>query len=481
MDFSEHGADPVKINVTGMAKSVLDATEFRDTMHISFMPPPAGDSQSRTAAPSETKDAAAKPGTTFADLFNGASGEDPPGATGPEAALADGEDEMPEPPEIAEMSTGDAGIGPQRADATSDAAPAGDDAAQRRQAPVAADPPGPRDAGLPLAGDPPPRPEAPATDPAAPAPGAAGHAVAAPIAPTAAGSAALDAGASGSAESRGAAAADGRMILAPAGPAGQARGGPLPRGSGPAAPEAGVQTPQPAERAELRAPAAQAAPAAIAATRRPPDPAATVAAVQAAGAEAAARDPHAAPRHPPSEAAARPMGLAGDAVAQGGAQKPPAAAAAGSVAPTPALPTSETDPLAELVLSGREPSQPVHGRVDTAPGPGPSAAAELGLQRADTVRHAAAQAVEVFVRQPGKPVEITLNPRELGKVRMALSTTEAGVTVVILSERPETQELMRRHIDQLAQEFRSLGYENTAFQFGEETRGDDSPRRGAET
>lgn len=40
--------------------------------------------------------------------------------------------------------------------------------------------------------------------------------------------------------------------------------------------------------------------------------------------------------------------------------------------------------------------------------------------------------------------------------------------MVILADRPETQELMRRHIDVLAQEFRSLGYERISFSFNAE-------------
>lgn len=140
----------------------------------------------------------------------------------------------------------------------------------------------------------------------------------------------------------------------------------------------------------------------------------------------------------------------------------------------------DSEPQFEPGSLGRETFQGLPGRADTGPVATGSVASELGLQRAETVRSAAAQAVEVFVRQPGKPVEITLNPQELGKVRMALSTTEVGVTVVILSDRPETLDLMRRNIDQLAQEFRNLGYESTNFQFGEEATGDAPHRREGE-
>jgi flagellar hook-length control protein FliK len=124
--------------------------------------------------------------------------------------------------------------------------------------------------------------------------------------------------------------------------------------------------------------------------------------------------------------------------------------------------------------SGKDPANVLPSRFETELGFSATSGFDYGMARADSVRNAAAQAVEVIIRQPGKPVEITLNPEELGRVRMALTTTESGVTVVITSERPETLDLMRRHIDQLAQEFLRLGYENTAFEFGSDS-GNGSP------
>ena len=41
-------------------------------------------------------------------------------------------------------------------------------------------------------------------------------------------------------------------------------------------------------------------------------------------------------------------------------------------------------------------------------------------------------------------------------------------TLTLTAERPETLDLMRRHIDQLAQDFRDLGYRNLAFSFASE-------------
>ncbi|AXI48610.1 hypothetical protein C1J03_22985 [Sulfitobacter sp. SK012] len=66
-----------------------------------------------------------------------------------------------------------------------------------------------------------------------------------------------------------------------------------------------------------------------------------------------------------------------------------------------------------------------------------------------------------------KPVELALNPVELGRVRMTIASEDGGIVVHILAERADTLELMRRNIGQLGQEFQALGYESIAFSFGE--------------
>lgn len=83
--------------------------------------------------------------------------------------------------------------------------------------------------------------------------------------------------------------------------------------------------------------------------------------------------------------------------------------------------------------------------------------------RADMARGMA----DFLTRHTDRQVEITLNPEELGRVRMALQTTETGVIVTIAAERTETLDLMRRHIDQLAAELRQLGYFSIGFAFSE--------------
>lgn len=91
--------------------------------------------------------------------------------------------------------------------------------------------------------------------------------------------------------------------------------------------------------------------------------------------------------------------------------------------------------------------------------------------RADLPVHIARQLADVVRHSPSRPVEITLSPDELGRVRLSMTQSEQGIVFNVLAERPETLDLMRRHIEQLAQEFRSMGYEDIAFSFSSAEQG----------
>lgn len=85
----------------------------------------------------------------------------------------------------------------------------------------------------------------------------------------------------------------------------------------------------------------------------------------------------------------------------------------------------------------------------------------------ETARHIANQIAVAVINQKGQTTEIALNPEELGRVRMTMTTVDLTITLNIMTERPETMDLMRRHIETLTQEFRALGYDNVAFSFGD--------------
>lgn len=63
-------------------------------------------------------------------------------------------------------------------------------------------------------------------------------------------------------------------------------------------------------------------------------------------------------------------------------------------------------------------------------------------------------------------VELVLSPQELGKIRFEIQQVGDGVRVVLTAERPETIEMLRRHSDQLLQEFRQSGFTGSSLSFG---------------
>ena len=99
------------------------------------------------------------------------------------------------------------------------------------------------------------------------------------------------------------------------------------------------------------------------------------------------------------------------------------------------------------------------------------------LTKAEMPPHIPRQVAEAIHRSPDKSVEVALNPVELGRVRMVLSATDAGINVSILADRPDTLDLMRRNIDDLGQSFAELGYEDIAFSFehGDQAEAGENP------
>lgn len=68
-------------------------------------------------------------------------------------------------------------------------------------------------------------------------------------------------------------------------------------------------------------------------------------------------------------------------------------------------------------------------------------------------------------------VEISLDPAELGKVRLTLRASETGMNVQVVAERPHTIDLLRRNIGQLEAEFRELGFSDIGFDFSQQNNG----------
>lgn len=110
------------------------------------------------------------------------------------------------------------------------------------------------------------------------------------------------------------------------------------------------------------------------------------------------------------------------------------------------------------------PSAPADRPTHTATGQGTVSAGTSP----ETARHAATQIATAVTSNQGKTTDIALNPEELGRVKLSITASDGVITLNVLAERPETQDLLRRHMDLLAQEFRQLGYTSISFSFGEQ-------------
>ncbi|AAV96688.1 flagellar hook-length control protein [Ruegeria pomeroyi DSS-3] len=113
------------------------------------------------------------------------------------------------------------------------------------------------------------------------------------------------------------------------------------------------------------------------------------------------------------------------------------------------------------------PDQPLDIALAAPTTSGISPAAAPPATPAEAARQIAGQLATAVTNQPDSgSIEIALDPEELGRVQMNLKTRGDILTLTIATDRPETLDLMRRHIDQLATEFREMGYKDIAFNFG---------------
>ncbi|NNE78673.1 MAG: flagellar hook-length control protein FliK [Silicimonas sp.] len=72
-------------------------------------------------------------------------------------------------------------------------------------------------------------------------------------------------------------------------------------------------------------------------------------------------------------------------------------------------------------------------------------------------------------------IEVRLSPEELGRVRLAMTSGDLGMSVQVTAERPETLELIRRNIELLAAELQDMGFADLSFSFGKEGGSENSP------
>ena len=78
-------------------------------------------------------------------------------------------------------------------------------------------------------------------------------------------------------------------------------------------------------------------------------------------------------------------------------------------------------------------------------------------------------ATEIASNAPGE-VELTLTPKELGTLRFRMAIHEATLFVHVTADRPETTDLVRRHMALLTSELTGEGFADVDFSFGEDRR-----------
>ncbi|WP_157937566.1 flagellar hook-length control protein FliK [Oceaniglobus roseus] len=76
---------------------------------------------------------------------------------------------------------------------------------------------------------------------------------------------------------------------------------------------------------------------------------------------------------------------------------------------------------------------------------------------------------QIVLASPGLkdgPIEISLAPDELGRLRMTLHPQDGAMTLTFAADRDDTLALLRRHVDMLAADLRDLGFGTLDFRFG---------------
>lgn len=114
---------------------------------------------------------------------------------------------------------------------------------------------------------------------------------------------------------------------------------------------------------------------------------------------------------------------------------------------------------------------------------GPSAHAAPHAVHASPALPVAAQIVAALSRSGDGATELALSPDELGTVRLRLEPDAANpdrMVVMITFERPETLDLFRRHVGELADALRDAGYSGADIGFGQDQSGADGSEGSAD-
>lgn len=157
-------------------------------------------------------------------------------------------------------------------------------------------------------------------------------------------------------------------------------------------------------------------------------------------------------------------------------QKTPVEISQAPIGPTQSAVTNARMPFAFMASEAETPQK--LGEVPITQGFGESLTNSARAVVADTgqvqtqpyqmAKSVANQLAVAVSQSKSGSTELILSPEELGRVRMVMSTQDGGISVLIQTERPETNDLLRRHIEVLSQEFKNMGYSTASFTFGQD-------------
>lgn len=93
----------------------------------------------------------------------------------------------------------------------------------------------------------------------------------------------------------------------------------------------------------------------------------------------------------------------------------------------------------------------------------------LASPRSGTQTPPTSQIVQAIRLTPEGSVDVSLMPEDLGRVRLIMQSSEAGLQITVQSERQDTLDLLRKNVDQLRQEMGEAGFDDVSFSFGDQT------------
>ena len=150
-----------------------------------------------------------------------------------------------------------------------------------------------------------------------------------------------------------------------------------------------------------------------------------------------------------------------------GTDTSPPADVTGDSTPTPSPPTSAPPSTAQIpTTQTAAPTAVDLPQVDES-GPTPSTTPPAPTER--DVPSVAQQVAIAVSKSEGGTIELALRPVELGETQISMEFEAERLVITVATERSETQDLMRRQIDDLAREFRDLGYRDVSFRFEQQT------------